>query len=31
VLVLQGIAFMMILAAETLYGRYKVFQPQNRE
>jgi simple sugar transport system permease protein len=26
VLVLQGIAFMVILAAETLYGRYRVFQ-----
>ena len=28
VLVLQGIAFMVILAAETLYGRWKVFQPK---
>jgi len=27
VLVLQGIAFMVILAAETLYGRYRIFQP----
>jgi simple sugar transport system permease protein len=26
VLVLQGIAFMVILAAETLYGRWRVFQ-----
>jgi simple sugar transport system permease protein len=26
VLVLQGIAFIVILAAETLYGRYRVFQ-----
>lgn len=28
VLVLQGIAFMVILAAETLYGRLRVFQPR---
>ena len=28
VLVLQGIAFMAILAAETLYGRLRVFQPR---
>jgi simple sugar transport system permease protein len=28
VLVLQGIAFMVILAAETLYGRWRVFQPR---
>ena len=28
VMVLQGIAFMVILAAETLYGRWKVFQPK---
>lgn len=28
VLVLQGIAFMLILASETLYGRLKVFQPK---
>jgi len=28
VLVLQGIAFMAILAAETLYGRWKLFQPK---
>jgi len=28
VLVLQGIAFMVILAAETLYGRWKLFQPK---
>jgi ABC-type uncharacterized transport system permease subunit len=27
VLVLQGIAFVVILAAETLYGRLKLFQP----
>jgi len=31
VLVLQGIAFMVILAAETLYGRYKVFQPHSKD
>jgi simple sugar transport system permease protein len=28
VLVLQGIAFMVILAAETLYGRWRLFQPR---
>jgi simple sugar transport system permease protein len=28
VLVLQGIAFMTILATETLYGRFKLFQPR---
>jgi simple sugar transport system permease protein len=28
VLVLQGIAFMVILAAETLYGRFRAFQPR---
>jgi len=28
VLVLQGIAFMMILAGETLYGRLRIFQPR---
>jgi general nucleoside transport system permease protein len=28
VLVLQGIAFMLILAAETLYGRWRIFQPR---
>jgi simple sugar transport system permease protein len=28
VLVLQGIAFMVILASETLYGRFRVFQPR---
>jgi len=28
VLVLQGIAFMVILAAETLYGRIRWFQPR---
>lgn len=28
VLVLQGIAFMVILAAETLYGRWRVLQPR---
>jgi len=28
VLVLQGIAFLVILAAETLYGRLRVFQPR---
>ena len=31
VLVLQGIAFMVILAAETLYGRFKAFQPQSQD
>jgi len=30
VLVLQGIAFMVILAAETLYGRYRIFQPREK-
>ena len=28
VLVLQGIAFMVILASETLYGRFRMFQPR---
>lgn len=28
VLVLQGIAFMVVLASETLYGRFKIFQPR---
>ena len=28
VLVLQGIAFMLILAGETLYGRLRIFQPR---
>ncbi|HVY05494.1 MAG TPA: ABC transporter permease [Burkholderiales bacterium] len=28
VLVLQGMAFMLILAAETLYGRFRIFQPK---
>jgi ABC-type uncharacterized transport system permease subunit len=28
VLVLQGVAFMLILASESLYGRFKVFQPE---
>jgi len=28
VLVLQGIAFMVILAAETLYGRFRILQPR---
>ena len=28
VLVLQGIAFLLILASETLYGRFKIFQPR---
>jgi simple sugar transport system permease protein len=28
VLVLQGMAFMLILASETLYGRFAVFRPQ---
>jgi len=27
VLVLQGVAFMLILASESLYGRFRVFQP----
>jgi simple sugar transport system permease protein len=27
VLVLQGIAFMTVLASETLYGRLRLFQP----
>jgi len=31
VLVLQGIGFMAILAAETLYGRWKLFQPKGSE
>ena len=31
VLVLQGIAFMVILAAETLYGRFRVFQPREQQ
>lgn len=30
VLVLQGIAFMMVLASETLYGRLRVFRPGGR-
>lgn len=30
VLVLQGIAFMTILASESLYGRFRVFQPKGR-
>jgi simple sugar transport system permease protein len=28
VLVLQGMAFMLVLAAETLYGRFRIFQPK---
>ena len=28
VVVLQGMAFMMILASETLYGRFKIFRPR---
>jgi general nucleoside transport system permease protein len=28
VLVLQGMAFMVILASETLYGRFRIFQPR---
>jgi len=28
VLVLEGIAFMVILASETLYGRFRMFQPR---
>lgn len=28
VLVLQGVAFMTILATETLYGRFRIFQPK---
>jgi simple sugar transport system permease protein len=31
VLVLQGIAFLVILTAETLYGRFKVFQPRGAQ
>jgi simple sugar transport system permease protein len=27
VLVLQGVAFMVILASEALYGRIKIFSP----
>ncbi len=27
-LVLQGMAFMMVLASESLYGRFKIFQPK---
>jgi len=27
VLVLQGVAFMLILASEALYGRFKPFRP----
>jgi ABC-type uncharacterized transport system permease subunit len=30
VLLLQGIAFMVILASETLYGRARIFQPRAR-
>ena len=29
VLVLQGVAFLLILASETLYGRFKVFRPRS--
>ncbi|WP_158047195.1 ABC transporter permease [Skermanella pratensis] len=28
ILVLQGIAFVMILASDTLYGRFRIFQPR---
>jgi simple sugar transport system permease protein len=28
VLVLQGMAFMLILASETLYGRFAIFRPK---
>jgi simple sugar transport system permease protein len=28
VLVLQGMAFMLVLAAETLYGRFRIFEPK---
>jgi ABC-type uncharacterized transport system permease subunit len=28
VLVLQGVAFLLILASETLYGRFKIFRPR---
>jgi len=31
VLVLQGIAFLLILASETLYGRFKIFKPRETE
>jgi simple sugar transport system permease protein len=27
VLVLQGVAFMLVLASETLYGRFRIFRP----
>jgi hypothetical protein len=30
VLVLQGVAFMVILASEALYGRVKILQPPAR-
>jgi general nucleoside transport system permease protein len=30
VLVLQGIAFMLILAGETMYGRLRIFQPRTQ-
>jgi simple sugar transport system permease protein len=26
--VLQGMAFLMILAGETMFGRFKIFQPR---
>jgi simple sugar transport system permease protein len=28
VLVLQGMAFLLVLASETLYGRFRVFRPR---
>jgi ABC-type uncharacterized transport system permease subunit len=28
ILVLQGIAFVMILASDTIYGRFRIFQPR---
>ena len=31
VLVLQGIAFVLILASETLYGRFTLFRPREAE
>ena len=31
VLVLQGIIFIVILLSETLYGRFRIFQPKGIE
>jgi simple sugar transport system permease protein len=30
VLVLQGIIFVVILASETLFGRFRIFRPKER-